>query len=139
MTAAFVVVFPLVGGMPFTMTIIAIPFLYVYLCIPAALTGLTTALLILGYKRRFRPGTFKTACLGSLVGSVYMAIILLIFHFPGGIAAFFSPLHSAKGGELVMRVAIQAMIATSIAFMILAGGVTSLVVAGKGIESLLDD
>jgi len=139
MTAAFVVIFPLVGGIPFTFSLVAIPVLYVYLCVPAALTGLTTAILMLSCKRTFRPGTLKSALLASLIGSVYMAILLAIFRFPGVIATFFAPRHAATGGELIMRGAIQAMIVVSLAFLVLAGGATSLAVRGKRIESLLDE
>jgi hypothetical protein len=139
-TATYVVVFPLVGGIPFTFTLIAIPGLYLYLFVPALLTGVTVSALMLIFKRVYKLGTIHTAFRCSVVGSIYMGFYLALFRFYGVFAAFFSPKHHAiNSGEAIMQGAIQAMIIVSITFLFLAGGVTSLLIQGPKMESLLDD
>ena len=138
MTAVFVVTFPLLAGIPFTFQIISIPFLYVFLFIPAALTGITASIIMLFFKNTFRLGSFYTAFLCSVLGSIYTGLPIFLF-FHKAIAILFSPSQAATSAEGIIDGLFQALIIISFTFIVAAGGITSLLIQGKKMDSLLGD
>jgi hypothetical protein len=138
-TLIFVVFFPMAAGLPAMLSIVGIPIVYLFLAIPAALTGLTLALLMLTFKNTFKPGKLVTLGLGSLVGSLYLFAILVVFQLHRAAYGMLSPPHNNDPGTAIQHTMVGLMIIPFIVCFVLAGGACSALITGKRVEYLLSD